>query len=265
MQISLSRNDEIYFCRGQPPHWVAFKLTTLIPTSGNPWWMIYEDTKNNKIPTATAIPVIDAELQQEIGESQQGSKNGIIAPSGNASSSESAAKQPHFCLVCNPVNLFSGFVVATVALVLVLTCEMLAMFVIYLPGALFFCCAQPFSPPNPCTGIFYSFFMIFYYAFALCDSILLITSVLLTETLACVGYIISFCTGGILISMFWHQQIRRSCHGIRVWFRKVLSCNAPRHFVLCLSRKDRTMDQQNLVAESVSVEVVHLNVESSKQ
>jgi hypothetical protein len=225
------------------------------PTLGNPWWMIYEDAKKNQIPTATAIAVIDAELHEEMGESHQGS--GSVQPIGNACGTGSANKRPHFCLICNPVNLLSEFIVATLALVLVLVCELLAIFVFYIPGAIFFNLARPFSPPNACTGIFYSFFMIFYFGFALCDSILLIISVLTTEILACIGYITSFCTGGVLMSMFWHQHTRRSCHGIRVTFRNKLSCNPPRHLALCQSRNNETMEQQNLIAESVPVHGVH--------
>jgi hypothetical protein len=215
--------------------------------------MIYEDTKNNTIPTATAVPVV---IDDEPVPS-----NGRMTGGVDASTKVSAgptAKQPHFCLLCSPVNLLSGFLVAFLALMLVFTCELTALVVCYLPGALIFHVAQAFSPPNVCTGIIYSSFMIFYFAFALCDSILLFVSVLVTEILACVGYITSFFTGGVLMSLFWHQQTRRCCHGVRVTFRKLLSSNPPRHFVLCRSSNNETMEQQNMTAASVSIPVHHV-------
>jgi hypothetical protein len=223
---------------------------------GNPWWSIYEDFKNNPIPTATAVPVMDEESHQQApsnGGVEDGSFTRTKVDAG------SAVQHPHFCLVCSPVDVLSGILVGSLALMGVILCEVFALAFFYLPAALAYCTAQAFSPPNVCTGVPYSFFMIFYFAFALCDSVLLFTSVLLTELVACVGYVTSLLTGGVLMARYWHQQIRRSCHGVRVMFRKLCPCKPSRTFVLWSTIRGASEgpDQHVMGAETVPIPVHH--------
>ncbi|KAL3917267.1 MAG: hypothetical protein SGILL_004797, partial [Bacillariaceae sp.] len=120
---------------------------------------------------------------------------------------------------------------------------------------LFYHMAQAFAPPNVCTGIIYSFFMIIYSALALCDSIVLFTSVIVTELLSGTGFLVGALTGGIIWGQYWHQQIRRTSHGIRVICRKKLSGNKPSRTFLFTKKREEAMDQQNLTAEVVPVTV----------
>jgi hypothetical protein len=191
------------------------------------------------LATATAIPVAE-----EVKEAQQ---------------KQNSTNGPSFCMTCSPVNLFAGFLVSFHALLGVLLCEFLALFLCYFPASLVYHAAQIFAPPNACTGILYSSLMIVYYSLALCDSIVLFVSVIVTETLAVVGYVVGALTGGIIWAQYWHQQIRRMCHGIRIVFRNKTPMDPPRHFVFgCFGKKrNEAMDQHTLTAEVVPVPVQH--------
>eukprot|EP00339_Tiarina_fusa_P002696 CAMPEP_0117018602 /NCGR_PEP_ID=MMETSP0472-20121206/14367_1 /TAXON_ID=693140 ORGANISM="Tiarina fusus, Strain LIS" /NCGR_SAMPLE_ID=MMETSP0472 /ASSEMBLY_ACC=CAM_ASM_000603 /LENGTH=298 /DNA_ID=CAMNT_0004723305 /DNA_START=47 /DNA_END=940 /DNA_ORIENTATION=+ len=220
---------------------VAVDQRFFIP--GNPWWTVYEESKNNgpNIPTATAVPVLPAEYDEEHQQQQEhGSSNGKPQP-------KMVAASPHFCLLCSPVDLFAGLFVTVFAIFGVVLCEAFALFLCYIPAAIIYHLARTMHPPNICTGILYSALMIFYYAFALCDSICLLASVLVTECVAVAGYIVSLCTGGILMAKHWHQYIRRICHGIRILVRRCSGNNPPRTFLFkCL------LDKKDEFPESVT-------------
>ncbi|KAG7359020.1 hypothetical protein IV203_015609 [Nitzschia inconspicua] len=216
---------------------------------GNPWWTIYEETKNNQsIPTATAVAI-----SQEDEESQQ--QGHPSSPSQRKDESENGKTKPSFCMTCSPIALFAGFMVYSQALLGVLLCEFCAFFLCHLPAALFFHVASAFSPPNVCTGVLYSVCMVIYCCFALCDSIVLLVSVLVTEVLAMTAFFVCAFTGGIICGQFWHQQVRRMCHGVRIVFRRKASGNPPRHFSFWSKQREDTMEQQNITAEVVSVPV----------
>jgi hypothetical protein len=203
----------------------------LIP--GNPWWTIYEEAKDD-IPSATAVPVVDEEHDEEAPSTNNGTSanpNPTPVPPPN---------KPPCILLCSPVDLFAGILVTFHAILGVLICEILA-FAFYLVAALFYWLAKPFGPPNACTGIFYSFLMIFYYSFAMADSICLLTSVLVTEVVACVGWLVSVCFGGIWRANHWHQYIRRICHLLR-WALRSPCTNPPRHFARCCMMGNKQED-----------------------
>lgn len=158
-------------------------------------------------------------------------------------------------MTCSPINLFAGFLTSFHALLGVLLCEFLAFTLCHLPAAVFYHAEQTFSPPNACTGIMYSLCMIFYYSFALCDSIVLLSSVVLSESLAVMALLVGALTGGILWGQYWHQQVRRMCHGVRIVFRRKASGNPPRHFLFWNQQREEAMEQHNMLAEVVSVPV----------
>jgi hypothetical protein len=150
---------------------------------GNPWWTIYEETKNNQIPTATAVPV--ESVEQPHDQTQQGQ----VSNTSNGSPSPKAKSDSHtdssmFCMTCSPIDMVTGYSVSLAALFAVFLCEFLALALCYFPASITYNTAQLFTPPNPCTGIVYSFLMIVYFSFALCDSVVLIASVIVTEALA---------------------------------------------------------------------------------
>lgn len=221
---------------------------------GNPWWTIYEDTKSEEIPSATAIPVkndatrksttMKAEDEEESGftirtedeesgmsggEESRGSSNEEGEKSRNG---DDDARDPHCCLKCNPFAVFFGFVVAVPAVVFALACEMVSLFTCYLPGAACYRIAKLFSPPDCCTCIFYLVFIAVHGVLSFCDSMVLLVSVFGTESVGVVSLLVGFLTGGSLWAKHLHQQIRRVCHGIRVVFRKNTSCgrDPPRRF-----------------------------------
>jgi hypothetical protein len=221
--------------------------------AGNPWWTIYEDTKRGyQIPTATAIQV----TPEEDGDSSRPNRQ---SPPFHRNQDETFhdTNGPSFLMTCSPINLMSGFLVASQALLGVVLCELLALILLHLPAKLFYHAAQAFSPPNVCTGICYSFLMIFYYAFALFDSIVLLVSVVLTEVLAVTAFLVGALTGGIVWGRYWHQQVRRMCHGVRIIFRQRASGPPSRHFLLFWQNREAAMEQQNTTAEVVSVPVHH--------
>jgi hypothetical protein len=169
-------------------------------------------------------------------------------------------------MTCSPVNLFTGFLVWLVALLGVFLCEVMALVFCYFPAAMAYQTAQIFSPPNVCTGIMYSFFMIMYYTFSLCDSSVLFASVIVTEALAVAGFVVSLFTGGFIWAKCWHQHIRRSGHGIRILFRKA-SSDPPRNVLsTCfVSQNDSAIDQQNVTAVPVVSVQVHHNKGGQQQ
>ena len=207
----------------------------------NPWWTIYEDVKyhgGGVVPvTATAVPVNDDETNNAHEQSPQGLPNS----SSSSSASGGAAKKgkyktntpPPFYLVCSPLSLMTGFFVGIMAIFGTFLCEFLALLLCHYPAVLFYKTSKTcFSPTGPFTLLPYSIFMLLYSCLAFVDSLVLLTSVILVEAMAIVGYTVQLITGGILMASFWHQYTRRSCHGIRVMFRQCSTNSEPsRHFI----------------------------------
>jgi len=218
----------------------------------NPWWTIYEDSKNSQIPLAEAVPVKDEDEESgETGSTFIDSTHTSSNEEGQDSRKENVeTKDPHCCLTCNPFAVVFGFVVAIPALVFAFICEILSLFTCYLPSKLFYHIAQWFSPPDCCTCLLYLVFITVHGVFSLCDSMILVMSILGTELVGLAGLVVGFITGGCLWSKHLHQQIRRICHGIRVVFRKKTTCghNPPRRF-FC----DRTAEEEKPHLKGVKV------------
>lgn len=191
---------------------------------GNPWWTIYEDTKNSEIPIATAEPVSNKTLKIEVEDSTS-----CTSESSNENQRDpTESSAPHFCQRCNPIAMFCGFAVAIPALVCALACEMVALIACYAPGSMFYHAAQVFAPPSCCTCLFYFALMLVHFVLSFCDTMILLVSVITTECLGLVAFLIGFLTGGCLWARYLQQQIRRLCHGIRIIFRKKTPSNKPR-------------------------------------
>ena len=209
---------------------------------GNPWWDIYEDTKNNQLPVATAVPVSRNDTVKEEEDVETGG-DGSRTPKTDSSASsetkdtpkedESTKSDPHCCQTCNPIASFVGFIMTIVAFMVVLTYELVALFACHLPATIFYQCAQAFAPPNICTCLLYFFFMIFYGAFHFADSILLLVSVFATECVGMAALLVGFLTGGCLWAKYLHQHIRKMCHGIRAIVRQKLSAAEPTRGLCC--------------------------------
>jgi hypothetical protein len=219
--------------------------------TGNPWWTIYEDTKNNRpIPFAKAVPVSNnrrdttsntaatstgpskdveaggAAAVEDCDEtSEESSSDHDVAPNGSRwrrrrTQGRGYVGPPHFCLTCNPIGMVCGLAISLPALVVVLSLELVALLVFHLPATLFYRCARAFAPPNICTCFLYLLFSVFRLAFSLGDSVLLLGSVLATECLGLAALVLGFATGGCLWAAFLHQNLRKTCHGLRVAFRR---------------------------------------------
>jgi len=183
---------------------------------GNPWWTIYEQCKND-FPSAVAVPVEDIET----------------VPTER----ESNFSKPHAICLCNPIETFVALLVILTTLLVVVVCEIVALS-LYLVAFIFYWIAKLFDPPNPFTGIFYSFFMVLYHVFMLCDSVCLLSSVCVSESCALVCWPVSLLLGGIWAANQRHQYIRRNCHLIRWAFRAHFS-EPPRHFCSFLSSESQ--------------------------
>lgn len=178
---------------------VTIDTRFLIP--GNPWWTAYEDCKPG-MPSAVAIPVDDNGQGQSAGAEEY--------------------RKPHFCQVCSPVVLITGASLALAAFLAVNIIEIIATCIYFISAALFH-----MSKYIRCLRILY-------YIFAMVDSILLMTSVLVAEFLAGSAFIFIIIFGGHLAACNWHQYIRRICHASRHLHRK--TCNPPRQLMLCCCR-----------------------------
>lgn len=227
---------------------------------GNAWWTIYEDTKNNQIPLAEAVPVTDDGKTRETAMKVDDEESGIESGESTlASSTEEGQgsrkdhverKDPHCCLTCNPFAIVFGFVVAVPALAFALICEIVSFFTCYLPSIIFYRIAQLFSPPDCCTCLLYLVFITIHGVFSMCDSMVLVMSVFGTELVGLVALFVGFLSGGCLWSKYLHQQIRRSCHGIRVVFRKKTTCGRkPSRRFFC----DRTVEEEKPHLKGVKV------------
>jgi hypothetical protein len=202
----------------------------LIP--GNPWWAIYESWKGNESPPyATAVPMEEPPEEQD-EETPSPLFSRVNRKNEKPNHPQPQPPLPHWSLLCSPFDLLTGFLITSLAILACLICEILAFF-IYLVAVCFWVIAQLFDPPNVFTGLFYSLFMIIYYSFALVDSIVLLTSVFVTEVLAGTEWIVSLLFGGIWRANRWHQFIRRTCHAIRRAFSKPFHGEPRRHSVMC--------------------------------
>ena len=224
----------------------------------NPWWTIYEDVKYHGggvvPPTATAVPVNDNEINNSDSQSPQ------ALPNSSSSSTSGGAgygkyktnTAPPFYLVCSPLSLMTGFLVGVMAIFGTFLCEFLALLLCHYPAILFYKTSKTwFSPTGPFTLLPYSIFMLVYSCLAFADSLVLLTSVILVEAMAIIGYTVQLITGGVLMASFWHQYTRRSCHGIRVMFRQCSTNSEPsRHFIFsCYSSNNGEEDETIYVQE----------------
>jgi len=198
---------------------IAIDQRFFIP--GNPWWTIYEESKNNnQIPTVTAVRVNDNDDEEggRIRDDQQLQTDDEVNQPPNDN------KMPSFWKTCSPLGILFGILISLPTTMIVLCLEMVALFICHFPSVVFFHIAHAISPPNCCTGVFYAIFLLLYYLFSFVDSILLLVSILVTEVLAIVALILGFFTGGIIWSHYLHQHIRRLCHGVRIVFRQNSCC-----------------------------------------
>ena len=113
-----------------------------------------------------------------------------------------------------------GLAMTLLAVGIVTALELLAFVAFYLPSCFLYHSGQAFAPPNICTVVLYSFFMILYCGFWSADYMVLLSSVLVTECLGMAALCIGFLTGGCLWARQLHQYLRRVAHCVRVTFRK---------------------------------------------
>jgi len=221
--------------------------------TGNPWWTIYEETKNDPIPTATAVPIPDSGSDDDDDDGyddddsdrssdkddgntaehpshlpQQGSNadNNNNNDDDGSSSIAHHRNPPHCCATCSPLQLALAVLVAVPAIVGVLVCELFALVVLHVPATLVYLTATKLLSPHNCCccccicGCCYGVLMLVHRILCACDSIVLVVSVLVTEVVAMVACLVGFCTGGALWAGQVHQHIRKICHGIRVVVRR---------------------------------------------
>jgi len=204
---------------------------------GNPWWSIYEETMN--IPHATAVAVDagdgrtrnqnqppdvapnakhDEDFRCASSNTSHATDEASLAGREAESPSRRQEELPHFCLRCNPVDMGLGILSTVVAISITFVMELTAL-IVYFVGASFFRIAEAIGPPRLFTACLRNFFMILYFAFAMVDSALLLSSVVAAESCGMVGWIASCLLGGIWIANRRHQFVRRICHRIRWAFR----------------------------------------------
>ena len=196
------------------PENASITIDTRFLVPDNPWWTVYEECKHD-LPTATAVAVDDKY------------DSGVSTITNPPASTQSGS--PHACVLCSPIVLIIGGFLSLSAVLTVTIMELVAT-CFYLVSAVFFHMSKCLSPPNVFTGLLYSLFTMLYWTFALVDSILLVTSVFVTELLAGAAFLLAFIFGGVLTARNWHQYIRRTCHLAR-WASRSGFSNPPRHLV----------------------------------
>jgi len=204
---------------------------------GNPWGTIGEVWKPD-MPSAVAVPVDE----EQAAPMTTGNNNNNNSPQ-------------HFIGLCSPVELFCAFMVILLTMCGVLICEVMGL-VWYICAFVPYWLAKPMDPPNFFTGILYSFFMIFYYAFAIADSVCLLASVCVAESCAVVCWVTSMLFGGIFVANHRHQYIRRTCHAIRGSLRASF-LNPPRH-LFCSSPipADKEIKRETEIVSQVAMVVI---------
>lgn len=236
---------------------------------GNPWWTIYEDTKNNQIPIATAVPVSnlsdtvreeeDLEQGEKADPEQPLPKQDVVTKTTTSHSKEEPP--PHCCLTCNPIAYVTGLAILAPAAFAVLAIELVAFVFLYVPSTLLYHAGQAFAPPNICTCLLYFVFMSLYCAMALADSIVLVASVLCTECIGVVGLLVGFLTGGCLWAKHLQQSIRKTCHGIRIAFRRdgdARSTTLPSRSLCCCRRTTASLERERKANRERGVRVVNV-------
>jgi len=206
--------------------------------SGNAWWTIYEEIKNNPddVPLVQAVPVSDSD--EETGgaaaaatTTKDDSSKGTSSLSKDSVDETNNSSSPHCCCIANPIALLCGFLFLVPSLVGVLTVELVACCCCHFPATIFYKFSEALAPPNCCTCLLYLITRIFFCAFSLADSFALLASICVAECLGVFAIMVGFLTGGCLWAKTLHQIIRRGCHGIRVVFRKHCSSQGvPRGF-----------------------------------
>lgn len=194
---------------------------------GNPHWTIYEETKNNLIPMATAVPIPNHSDDNNNDDDYRQNPSPHYGETGAVSAGSSSSNNNNendggggFCKSCSPVSIAFGIMVGVPALFTVLALELVAFVWCYGLSTMFFYIARGFAPPNCCTCLFYYVFMLVHKVMRFVDSILLVVSVVVTEVLGFVACLVGFCTGGAGWASYLQQEIRRTCHGVRILFRK---------------------------------------------
>lgn len=185
---------------------------------GNPWWTIYEETKNNNVPYATAVPIVEGgENPPQDGQRPQSPRTKAL-------------------MRCNPVDLMIGFICVLGSILMTFVIEKVA-FVFYIIAYVSYKSAKGFEgcSSHVISGIMSAWFMMFYHLFHLIDSIFLVCSVIVTELLAMIGWVLGVMFGGLLVANKRHQYIRVVCHHLRWAFRgRPFMNNPPRS--LCYQR-----------------------------
>lgn len=193
---------------------------------GNPWWSIYDETVN-QMPYATAVAVQNGD-DQPTGNDQLNGEEGGKHPLSSGEDSHAAASAgasshgslpPHYLLNCSPIDVLVGSLTTFHAILGTVIMELVAL-IIYFIAAFFYHCAKAMGRTNLLNGFLYSLCMILYFSFALADSILLCSSVLVTEILDMTGWLLGCLFGGVLVANLRHQFVRRICHHIRWAFRR---------------------------------------------
>mmetsp|Transcript_5739 Transcript_5739/g.13731 ORF Transcript_5739/g.13731 Transcript_5739/m.13731 type:complete len:113 (-) Transcript_5739:104-442(-) len=101
--------------------------------------------------------------------------------------------------------------------------------------------------------------MILYGAMSLADSCVLLASVMVTESVGLVALLVGFLTGGCLWARNLQQSIRRSCHGIRVSFRRSEeSTTMPSRGLCCCRRTSASLERERKANRGKGVKVVQI-------
>lgn len=227
----------------------------------NRWSSVYEEVTSD-IPFAIAVPCGNP-VSSLNGDAEEDNQKQVepIHPQ------KVETKTSPFYICCSPIGMLIGCIMCVAAVVNVFVCEIVA-FVFYGMAAFVYRSSNTFREnedktiANGLSMIAYSFLMIFYYSFAMVDSLILVAaSVVITEILAATTWILTifFFVGNADTANQWHQYIRRTCHRVRWAFRS--PCQEPARSQMCSTKNEsdqneedelETVEAQPVIAEMIS-------------
>jgi len=209
--------------------------------SSNPWWTVYEGAKYD-LPIANAVPVEEERVESAEAVAAFTYRPGTAADTKQNTpnvDSSTHKKDSH----CTPIDAFMGFVLSLVATCTVFALEFAGL-LIYKLAAGFWSISKHAGPLSP-------ILMLIYCCLASVDSALLLASVLTSEIVAGVCYLLSLLFAGCDKAAQWHQYIRRTCHILRWAFRSESDAPTRHVWSCCFPKEDGQGDEVDKVDSPV--------------
>ncbi|CAB9518260.1 expressed unknown protein [Seminavis robusta] len=235
---------------------------------GSPLWTVYEGARED-LPVAEAVPVTATEpaihdLGRVEAQAPPPPPSAPLEPTAPTSAAvvpttpppppppvftgTGTEPSPNVSNQSMGLDLIVGCILSWTTILIVASLE-LTGWLIYFCAAGCWKVTKCMEPPNVFTGLIYSIFGLVYWVLALVDSILLLVSVLVSELMAGICFLLSTMIGGCELAGRWHQYIRKTCHKARWAFRSKLICKDPPRIFCGISGGSKKQDEHETSSE----------------